>query len=99
MISSFHCYDEKVIIFLYGPDSYRRQEKLKEITAQYQVKHADVAIQMFDAATQSGALLGALREQSLFGAAKFVVAQNFSELPKDFTELISAALKNIFDSK
>lgn len=88
-----------MFIYLYGSDSYRRQEKLKEIVAQYQAKHVDVAIQTFDAETQSAALLNALREQSLFGAAKFVVVQNFSELPKEFIAFIIAAFKNVLESK
>lgn len=37
-----------MIIYLYGPDSYRRREKLKEIVVKYQEKHSGLTIGRFD---------------------------------------------------
>jgi DNA polymerase III delta subunit len=68
-----------MIIFLYGPDSYRRREKLKEIVAQYRKDHQSVGF--FDFKTKdSDDEFDKLREfcasHSLFENVKLAVVEN-----------------------
>lgn len=37
-----------MIIFLYGPDSYRRRKKLNEVVGEYQRKHSNLTLEYFD---------------------------------------------------
>ncbi|MEK7555577.1 MAG: hypothetical protein AAB516_02025 [Patescibacteria group bacterium] len=74
-----------MIIFLYGPDSYRRQKKVKELVDDYRRKDAAFDLEYFDFSSQNqnGENLSEflrLREfvatQSLFRKNKFGVAEN-----------------------
>ena len=64
-----------MIIFLYGPDSYRRQEKLKEIISDYKKKHSGLSIQHFDLSDGSAPALfrNFLKSNSLFDSFKLGV--------------------------
>ncbi len=71
-----------MIIYLYGPDSYRRQKKLKEITFAYKQKHLGLTTENFDlieeeAWTRFRQFLGA---QSLFGSSKLAIISGLGEL-------------------
>jgi len=81
-----------MLIYLYGPDSYRRQKKLKQILAQYKKKHSALTIEHFYlSAEASKASLKAdfdrmknfLTNQSLFGDARLAVVYDW---PTDFKE-------------
>lgn len=79
-----------MIIFLYGPDSYRRQEKLKEIISDYKKKHSGLSIQHFDLADGSAPALfrDFLKSNSLFDSFKLGVISGGEDLDgpdeKDF---------------
>lgn len=58
-----------MIIFLYGPDSYRRQQKEKELIASYQQKHPNFDFKKFDLSENEdscSSLKDFLVQQSLF---------------------------------
>jgi DNA polymerase III delta subunit len=75
-----------MIVFLYGPDDYRREQKRREIVAEFRKKHSDLGVGFFDMApsTSLGAGGGAgiedlaafLRNQSIFEPKKLAVLQN-----------------------
>ncbi|MBI4119574.1 MAG: hypothetical protein HY456_01855 [Parcubacteria group bacterium] len=64
-----------MIIFLYGPDSYRRQKKLREVIAAYTSKHSLPALEHFDLSEEDGLerLGDFLIGQSMFEALKLAV--------------------------
>jgi DNA polymerase III delta subunit len=63
-----------MILYLYGPDSYRRREKLKIIAAKYQEKHSGLTIERFwlgqDGEGESEKFKDFTTSQSLFSAGK-----------------------------
>jgi hypothetical protein len=67
-----------MIIFLYGPDSYRRTRKQKEVLASYMRKYAFAARAVFCAEDPDPwvALRAYAREWSLFGGAKLAIARD-----------------------
>jgi DNA polymerase III delta subunit len=61
-----------MIIYLYGQDSYRRQQKLKELIAKYKEKHSGLTVENFDL-ENDGELIQLkdfVSAQSLFGGSK-----------------------------
>ncbi len=64
-----------MIVFLYGPDSYHREQKQRILVAEYRKKHSALSVDFFDAA--EGAtwddVRAAVRNRSLFDARKLVV--------------------------
>src|SRR5581483_2760574 len=71
-----------MIIFLYGPDEYRRREKKRELIAEFTKKRSDLGLATFDLAAA-----GALdrfeefsRSRSLFDPAKLAIFENAFEL-------------------
>ncbi len=89
-----------MIIFLYGADSYRRQQKLKMMVAEYQKKHSLFAMSECDLSEEGGVLKlkDLLSAQSLFDNLRLVVAANpflvEKELLKDLKILLKSALEN-----
>lgn len=85
-----------MIIFLYGPDDYRRHQKLKEILAGYNKKHAGLNFKNFDLSAQDGEdgvvneLKDFLGSQSLFDDFKLTIVGNLSSTVenKDLIKLI-----------
>lgn len=69
-----------MIIFLYGPDTYRREAKKRELIAEFQKKHSGLGLGFFDL-SQEGAL-GEFRDfvgnQSIFEPVKLAVLTGFS---------------------
>jgi DNA polymerase III delta subunit len=67
-----------VIIFLYGPDAYHRQKKLKEIISQYQKKNSSLTSGDFDLEEENDwpRLKDFLTAGSLFGEKKLIVIRN-----------------------
>lgn len=88
-----------MIIFLYGPDDYRRSRKKREIVAEFEKKHSGLGLAFFDlaAADAMDALLEFARNQSIFENAKLAVLENAFEVePKAFAKALHplAAEKN-----
>jgi len=86
-----------MIIYLYGPDSYRRQEKLKEIVANYKKKHSTITIDKFIEG-EFERFGDFIKNQSLFDSFKLaIIFEAFISENKNFAELLKAHLnsKNI----
>ncbi|MEK7138047.1 MAG: hypothetical protein AAB787_00920, partial [Patescibacteria group bacterium] len=98
-----------MIIFLYGPDDYRREAKKREILAEFQKKRSDLGIGRFDLAgtrLRSGTELRRgegsfdefkefLASQSLFQSAKLVMLDNAFELEaKVLKKILLEVLEN-----
>jgi len=64
-----------MIVFLYGPDSYRRDRKARLLIAEYHKKHSALSVDFFDA--HEGAtwddVRGSIKNRSLFDAKKLAV--------------------------
>ncbi len=69
-----------MIIFLYGPDSFRSRQKLNEIVAQYKEKHKKAFnLKFFDCDEQKVDIAGLkdeLRQTSMFKEKKLLVVSN-----------------------
>lgn len=101
-----------MIIFLYGPDAYRRQEKLKEIVGDYKKKHSSFSIGHFDLdeADDFNRLIDFSKANSLFDAFKFGIIRNgdglgkaeqkeFIKFLKEQVEKKESVLAVLFDKK
>ena len=70
-----------MVIFLYGPDDWRREEKKKEIIKEFQKKHSSLGLDYFDFLKEGE--LGRLEEfrksQSIFEPLKLAVLENVFE--------------------
>lgn len=64
-----------MIVFLYGPDSYRRDRKARLLLAEYRKKHSGLSIDYFDAGEGASwdDVRGAAKNRSLFDSRKLVV--------------------------
>jgi len=85
-----------MIIFLHGPDDYRRREKKKAIVAEFRKKHGGLGLESFDLARENDAVRFAdfSRSQSLFEPEKFAVLENlYEEGEKDFAPVLKEAAK------
>ncbi len=83
-----------MIIFLYGPDEYRREQKKNELIAVFQKKHSGLGLGHFDAADgdSRAAFLNFLENQSMFEPAKLAVLRNAYETEdKEFVKRVQAA--------
>ncbi len=72
-----------MIIFLYGPDNYRRQLKKNELVAEFGKKRSEIGLEIFNLENGSvnDELLGFLANQSIFETAKLAVIENAFEVP------------------
>lgn len=80
-----------MIIFLYGPDSFRSTKKLKEITEEYKAKHkSGLNFQSFDwSPSVLGDLKNILSSASMFEEKKLTIVKNACAAPiTDQKELI-----------
>ena len=87
-----------MIIYLYGPDSYRRQEKLKWYVEQFKTKHSGLSFEKFN--FEEAGDLAKLKDfavaQSLFDKTKLGIIHNAAATdPKK----IAPVLKSILDDK
>jgi DNA polymerase III delta subunit len=71
-----------MLIFLYGPDDFRRIQKKKDIGAEFQKKHSNLGLGSFDLEVEGSAdrLLEFARSQSIFESAKLAIAENAFEM-------------------
>ena len=67
-----------MFIYLYGPDSYRRQEKLKAVVEQYEKKYSGLTVDRFylDVEEEFERLKNFCASQSLFGGSKLGIVYN-----------------------
>jgi DNA polymerase III delta subunit len=87
-----------MIIYLYGSDSYRRQQKLKEIIQKYREKHSNLTIDRFyfDEEGEFLRFKDFSSNQSLFGGSKMGIIYNLASANKQ-KELIDL-IKKFLDS-
>jgi len=87
-----------MIIFLQGPDSYRRQQKVKELTTFYQQKHPNFDFKKFDLSENQEdylALKDFLAQQSLFDNFKMTLITGICEIePKKIKSILKDQLTN-----
>ena len=71
-----------MIIYLYGPDSYRRAQKQKEIIAEYQKKHSALSVEQFDGEEKDGweKLRDFIKNRSLFDKFKLAVVRGIEAI-------------------
>src|ERR1700685_1107277 len=70
-----------MIIFLSGPDDYRRLQKKRELIAEFRKKRSELGLGFFDATTKDwrDAFEEFASAQSLFDPAKLAVIENIFE--------------------
>ena len=89
-----------MIIFLYGPDSYRRQEKLKEYLERYETKYKGLSLSNFDLNEESDfeKLKEFSKSQSLFESFRACMICGIGNLEgkpeKEFINLLKENLKS-----
>ena len=86
-----------MIIFLFGPDDYRRTQKKKDIVAEFGKKHSSRGIGMFDLVETDSLekLKEFLGNQSIFDDAKLAEIENAFEIDaKTIKALIQPFLEN-----
>ena len=90
-----------MIIFLYGPDDYRREEKKRWYIDEFRKKYSGLSIEFFDLADKEADKLAEfknfIRNQSIFEKAKLAVLEGAFE--EGMREKISPALKNLLADK
>lgn len=82
-----------MIVFLYGPDSYRREEKKRGILREFRAKHPESNIEHIDAEKDpSGSgLMARFGALSIFDQAELVVVENAYKISKkDFSAIAEA---------
>ncbi|KKR89273.1 MAG: hypothetical protein UU85_C0004G0114 [Candidatus Wolfebacteria bacterium GW2011_GWA2_42_10] len=90
-----------MIIFLYGPDSYRRRKKLNEMVSRYKTKH--LSWENFDfGKSETEKEFSRCREffasRSLFEKEKLGILEDIFAVPSEIFEGISGDLKNFLKS-
>lgn len=86
-----------MIIFLYGPDSYRRDAKKRFYVSEFEKKYSAHGIERVDLEAADGlkALDFAARSRSLFEPAKLILVDNFSEVtPKKLKDALEPFFKD-----
>ena len=88
-----------MIIFLYGPDDYRREQKKKDLIAEFKKKRSDFGMDFFDldaGAAELERFDGFLRNQPIFEIGKLAVLENAFEMP---AEKLAKLLKPFVNEK
>ncbi len=64
-----------MIVFLYGPDAYRRSRKEKQLVSEYRKKHSALSVDFFDVSEGAvwDGVRGAVKNRSLFDEKKLAV--------------------------
>ena len=90
-----------MIIYLYGPDSYRRQEKLKSIIEDYKKKHSAFAVERMDLEKIEDwdKLKDFVKSRSLFDELKLGIIESYRELEDSPLKEFAALLKDNLNSK
>jgi DNA polymerase-3 subunit delta len=89
-----------MIIFLYGPDTFRSRQKLKEIVEYYKKIHKSGLNLVFFDLKEKGFqdFLNFFESSSMFGEKKLAVLENASQ-NKEFQEKFLKKIKDFSDSK
>ncbi len=90
-----------MVIFLYGPDSYRRQEKLGEIISDYKKKHSGLSIRHFDMSDGDSPALfrDFLKSNSLFDSFKLGIISGGEDLDGADEKEFRKSLKDNLEKK
>ncbi|MBU4348561.1 hypothetical protein KKC16_01410 [Patescibacteria group bacterium] len=89
-----------MIIFLYGPDSYRLRNKANEYIERYKIKYTGTASNFYlDKNEDWDKFKDFCKTQSLFEASKLGLVFNFSELEKKDIKFFKALIKNNLKNK
>ncbi len=85
-----------MIVYLFGPDSYRRQQKLNEIVRNYQEKHSVFTIDYFNLENPDEffRLKDFCLQQSIFDFKKLAVVKNIFDLNGDLLKELKILFKN-----
>ena len=85
-----------MLIVLYGPDSYRRQAKLKEYLVRYQTKFGGVSLRSFDFADtdEYAAFKEFVKAQSLFEESRLGIVRGLAELSDSDRKELKGILKD-----
>ncbi len=85
-----------MIVYLFGPDSYRRQQKLNEIVRNYQEKHSVFTIDYFNLENPDEffRLKDFCLQQSIFDFKKMAVVKNIFDLNGDLLKELKILFKN-----
>ena len=90
-----------MLIFLFGPDSYSRQQKVREYVARYRAKYTGMSLRTFSLADpeELSAWRDFLNAQSLFEQSRLGIVSDLDELPKQDQKEVIGLLKQQLDSK
>lgn len=91
-----------MIIFLYGPDSYRRQQKLNDIISDYKKKHSGLSVENFYLSGEESELAKLkdfVKSRTLFDDFRLGIIRSGFELEKDAKKDFSKLLKENISSK
>lgn len=85
-----------MIIFLYGDDTYRSSQKLKNLKAKYIEKYGDTNLETFEDGFDLGKIKGAITALPFLADKRLVIIKNiFKSRSKDILEGISEILENV----
>lgn len=92
-----------MLIFLYGPDSYGRRQKIKELAGEYRKKHPNLSVESFDfedvgADAEFSRLKDFFSSPTLFENVKLAVAENILNASKQ-DKKIKKTLKENLENK
>ncbi len=87
-----------MIIFLYGPDDYRRVQKKRDIISEFEKKRSELGLGFFDLEEKGAldSLGGFMRNQPIFETARLAVLENAFEIE---AVKLAAALKPAVSEK
>ena len=87
-----------MIVFLSGPDDYRRERAKREHTSRFKMKYSDIGMAFFDLSEDGSSenFEIFIKSQSIFEPQKFAVLENLFE---NESEKLPEFLKNLADSK
>ena len=91
-----------MIIFLYGPDDYRREQKKWEILLEFKKKRSDLGVGRFDLSGDGEfeKFQDFLKNQSLFQVAKMAVLENSFQVLGDKLKVeLKKILKEVIENK
>lgn len=84
-----------MVIFLHGPDSYRRLARKRELVADFESRHDRLGLHSFDLAEEKGleALMAFMRTPSLFSSEQFAILDNaFAAEPAPIASALKEAV-------
>lgn len=85
-----------MVIYLYGPDSYRKSQNLNKLISGFRQKNSDLSEDYFDFANEDGFVKfeDFLSQQSMFSLKKLVVVKNPFELDEEESKKFKEILRH-----